>query len=53
VGSETAGAEGLSRTLGNLSPGPGMAARDVAAHQLARIHNATIGIVVGSAKPIP
>jgi len=43
--SETAGAEGLSRTLGKLSPGPGMAARDVAAHQLARIHNATIGIV--------
>jgi AcrR family transcriptional regulator len=45
MGSETAGAEGLSRTLGKLSPGPGMAARDVAAHQLARIHNATVGIV--------
>src|ERR1044071_3928749 len=30
---------------GRLSPGPGMAAKDVAAHQLARIHSATIGIV--------
>lgn len=28
-----------------LSPGPGMAAKDVAAHQLARIHKATVGIV--------
>ena len=31
--------------MGRLSPGPGMAAKDVAAHQLARIHSATIGIV--------
>lgn len=31
--------------LGGLSPGPGMAAKDVAAHQLTRIHNATVGIV--------
>jgi hypothetical protein len=28
-----------------LSPGPGLAAQQVAAHQLARIHDATIQIV--------
>jgi AcrR family transcriptional regulator len=39
MGSEVANASG------KLSPGPGMAAKDVAAHQLARIHSATIGIV--------
>ena len=45
MGSEKAAAGGLSRAPGKLSPGPGMSARDVAAHQLARIHNATVGIV--------
>lgn len=30
---------------GRLSPGPGMAAKDVAAHQLNRIHTATIDLV--------
>jgi TetR/AcrR family transcriptional regulator len=45
VGSETADAESPLRPPGKLPPGPGMAARDVAAHQLARIHSATIGIV--------
>jgi AcrR family transcriptional regulator len=32
-------------SLARLSPGPGMLAKDVAAHQLARIHDATVGIV--------
>jgi AcrR family transcriptional regulator len=45
MGSEAPAPEGLTRPRGRLSPGPGMAARDVAAHQLARIHSATIGIV--------
>lgn len=49
MGSETgAGSVASSRapaTLSKLSPGPGMAAQDVAAHQLARIHEATVGIV--------
>jgi AcrR family transcriptional regulator len=49
MGSETsAGAAPAAETpnvLSKLSPGPGMAAQDVAAHQLARIHNATVGIV--------
>lgn len=33
---------------GKLSPGPGLDAKNVAAHQLARIHKATIGIVAES-----
>jgi AcrR family transcriptional regulator len=45
MGSEAAAAESFFRSRGKLSPGPGMAARDVAAHQLVRIHSATIGIV--------
>lgn len=45
MGNETSGPGSLSRPTGKLSPGPGMAARDVAAHQLARIHAATVGIV--------
>lgn len=36
---------GASRPSAKLSPGPGMAAKDVAAHQLDRIHKATVGIV--------
>jgi AcrR family transcriptional regulator len=31
--------------VSKLPPGPGMAAQDVAAHQLARIYDATVGIV--------
>jgi AcrR family transcriptional regulator len=45
MGSEAPAAESPSRPRGKLSPGPGMAARDVAAHQLARIHSATVALV--------
>jgi AcrR family transcriptional regulator len=45
MGSETAGAESPLPSIGKLSPGPGKAARDVAAHQLVRIHATTVGIV--------
>ncbi len=50
MGSETreAGAEPGPETFARrrkLSPGPGLDAREVAAHQLARIHEATIQIV--------
>ena len=45
MGSETAGAASLTRPRSKLSPDPGMVARDVAAHQLARIHSATVDIV--------
>ncbi|HWI95180.1 MAG TPA: TetR/AcrR family transcriptional regulator [Solirubrobacterales bacterium] len=38
-------AASVDRPSGKLSPGPGLAQRDVAAHQLARIHRATVGIV--------
>ncbi len=34
-----------NQALGRLSPGPGRAAQEVAAHQLARIHDATIQLV--------
>jgi AcrR family transcriptional regulator len=34
-----------SPTRRKLSPGPGMAAKDVTAHQLARIYNATVDLV--------
>lgn len=47
MGSQTARAEVLGSALDKLSSGPDMAARNVAAYQLARIHNAMIGIGAG------